>query len=124
MQEIKKITIQDQLYHNKDYRNFYYWVARKLPSWRLISILFLCAIIYAYLELYFIWKDTGIIFYKHGVMYFLSILFIFYFLPWVRFKIDSRKSIRAYGKSYELVINASGIQINNKCAPLRRGWKK
>ncbi len=102
MQEIRKITIQDQLDHDKDYRHFYYWVVRKLPSMRLISALFLCAIIYAYLELYFFWKTTGIIPYKHSVMYFLSIIFIFCFLPWIRFKADSLKSNRAYGKKSKI----------------------
>lgn len=124
MQEIRKITIQDQLNHDKDYRHFYYWVARRLPSMQLISALFLCAIIYAYLELYFFWKNTGIIPYKHCVMYFLSIIFIFCFQPWVRFKIDSHKSNRTYGKKYELVINATGIQVNNKYISLRKRWKK
>ncbi len=112
MEEIKRTVTPSNLYNDFDYKFLYLWAVHRLPSMKILYTISSLVIAYMMIQIIAILIKFKVFLYKDLFLLVVAIIYLYIFLPYIKFLISRKKTVKAFGKTYDILLNKTGIKIN------------
>lgn len=113
MDEIKKTVTQSSLYHDPTYRYIYLWAVYRLPSVRILYTVSSLVIVYMLIQIITILIRFKVFLYKDSFLLLMVIIYLHVVIPYIKFFVSRKKTIKTFGRTYDMILNKTGLRINH-----------